>query len=76
WGFVDIGVEQGDGCSFDLVQVGLLSHRFPPFCGIKKAHGFVLIHALGGLYSVLREFKSLGLGKIGSFHLSFYLCVF
>ena len=31
--------------------------------GTKKAHGFVLIHALGGLYSVLREFGSLQKGK-------------
>ena len=30
---------------------------------IKKAHGFVLIHALGGLYSVVREFGSLQKGK-------------
>lgn len=29
----------------------------------KKAHGFVLIHALGGLYSVVREFGSLQKGK-------------
>jgi len=36
---------------------------FPPFCGNKKAHGFVLIHALGGLYSVVREFGSLQKGK-------------
>ena len=47
----------------DLGQVRLLSHCFPPFCGIKKAHGFVLIHALGGLYSVVREFGSLQKGK-------------
>ena len=31
--------------------------------GTKKAHGFVLIHALGGLYSVVREFGSLQKGK-------------
>ena len=36
---------------------------FPPFCGNKKAHGFVLIHALGGLYSVVREFGSLQKAK-------------
>ena len=47
----------------DLGQVRLLSHCFPTFCGIKKAHGFVLIHALGGLYSVVREFGSLQKGK-------------
>ena len=44
--------------------------------GTKKAHGFVFIHALGRLYSVVREFKSFQKGKSISFTSAKSLVVF
>lgn len=66
-----IHISRAYGKSFYIYNQGSAKHAhppresmvFPPFCGNKKAHGFVLIHALGGLYSVVREFGSLQKGK-------------
>ena len=76
--FVYVREEQRTGCCFYLWQVGFILHAIflSKDFGHKKAHGLFRIHALFGCYSVVREFISLGRGRISGFHLSFYLCVF
>ena len=64
--FVYVREEQRTGCCFYLWQVGFILHAIflSKDFGHKKAHGLFRIHALFGCYSVVREFISLGRGRI------------